>query len=345
MVKSLYRAGAAVLALAVLMTGTGCGRKNKALTEKELAAQLPDTITTYLMDGEAHTQEVETLEVIKRNTDQDTDFVECEIVLTDDYLERTVYADLYLTYYETGGWLIDTWSAYGSESAVPLKAPDGETAMQTVCAMYPGAVRTEEDTSMLEQGICTVSFQVDEKHTYADFLGTCTVEETFSGWDASAEEMAAYDWTEQVLTDGVQVDWKIEGVWIMTEEVDDLPDKVYFSLDSYDEEQGIIAGTGYYAFPEFPSSEYAGSYGSYSRFGVRMSHAGNSVDSAETEILLDFYHPVTIIITADEISADVANLDGYAFSIEKDPSPDRYSEWDSFPKDPEYEFPTAGSGA
>ena len=47
------------------------------------------------------------------------------------------------------------------------------------------------------------------------------------------------------------------------------------------------------------------------------------------------------VLTADEISVEAVNLDGNGFDVQKDPSPEEYAEWDDFPKDPEYDFPTA----
>ena len=194
MIRSMRRVGTILLAFAVLMTAAGCGKKNKALTEKQLTELLPDTITTYSMDDAQHVQEVESLKVIKRNMDEDTDFVECEIVLKDDSVQRTVYADLYLTYYETGGWLIDGWSPYAEETAVPLTVPDGEEARQIAVTMYPEAVWMEDDTSMLEQGVWRSTFEINEEHRFADFQGTLTVKGTFSGSSATSEGMAVYDW-------------------------------------------------------------------------------------------------------------------------------------------------------
>lgn len=339
MIRSMRRVGTVLLAFAVLMTAAGCGKKNKALTEKQLTELLPDTITTYSMDDAQHVQEVESLKVIKRNTDEDTDFVECEIVLKDDSVQRTVYADLYLTYYETGGWLIDGWSPYAEETAVPLTVPDGEEARQIAVTMYPEAVWMEDDTSMLEQGVWRSTFEINEEHRYADFQGTLTVKGTFSGWSATSEEMAAYDWDVYLDTHDVQGDYRVEGVYLLTEQVDDLPDMVYLNLESYDEE-GSDEGTGYYAFPEF-SSTYKGHYGSYSLGNVSVVRFGDSVDALRIEIRLDFYHPVTIVLTADEISVEAVNLDGNGFDVQKDPSPEEYAEWDDFPKDSEYDFPTA----
>ena len=87
----------------------------KRVSESDISSFIPETITTYKLNGQLYSQEIKDINIVRRQTEGKSDFIECEIRLEDENLERTVYADLYLTKYDTGEWILDNWSPYASE--------------------------------------------------------------------------------------------------------------------------------------------------------------------------------------------------------------------------------------
>ena len=342
MIKSFNHGKAYILSMILLLAGTlsmvGCNSRNKALSIKELSEILPEYITSYEMDGEIHTQKVKKLDVVKRNTDRDSDFIECSILLQDENMLRTIYADLYLTNYETGGWLIDYWRPYDEEIVQPVLPPDPKEIQQLVENEFSDFTRTGTDDSRLKEGIFTTAFAIHEEHAIASFSGNIICISEFSGYGASRNEMAYYNWKNKLQRD-VKTVWNIEGEYLMTESDDDIPEKIYVSIDSYDPESKRAYVTAYEAWPAY-RDDYLGYYGSYTNIGYTyVSENGINVSDAVLEI--NPKHGVWITFRADTFISHISDLENHDYSIVRVETKEIYDEWNDFPKGSKYEFPVS----
>ena len=114
-----------VMVSAVLLAG--CGPKKPAAPDADsLKSMVPDELLHYNIYDfvrfeltpdrpmEEFTQEVtsavKSLRIIRRQTNEKNDYVECELVLSDVYLERTMTMAMFLNYYDEGGWFLDSWN-------------------------------------------------------------------------------------------------------------------------------------------------------------------------------------------------------------------------------------------
>lgn len=86
------------------------------LSEKEIAKILPEDVVNYYINDEVYTSSVEKIEIIKRQTEKKSDFVEVDVTLADDSFSREVCLDMYLTKYSKGGWLLDSWNPVSEET-------------------------------------------------------------------------------------------------------------------------------------------------------------------------------------------------------------------------------------
>ena len=331
------------LVIAGVLFLAGCGGKGKPLSEKELANILPEDITAYDMYGRTYMQDVKDRKVVKRNTDDDSDFVECEITLEDDNMKRTVYVDLYLTNYETGGWLIDSWYPYQMETAQAIAPPEPAEVQERILSEYNEAVLTDTDTSQVSSGVCVNTYEINDSHKYVDFAGTIVCTSTFGSNDpAEYGCRASYYWShdlERTITDR----WKIEGEWLLTEMGDDLPDKVYISLQNYNDDTKKCDVTAYYAFPCHDGFSYMGYYGTYTvnDSQVGISYVILSANAAYWKVTLGFYNGVELEFHPDDIEVSVQNLDHHDFELVKVEDEATYDAWNNFPKGSEYSFPTS----
>ena len=282
-------------------------------------------------------------DVIKRNTDDDTDFAECRIRLQDKNLIRTIYADLYLTYYETGGWLVDYWKPYAEEIVQPLYPPNPETIRHLAEEEYTGIKPIGIDDSKLSEGIFITSYEILEKHKNVTFTGSIICTSVLSGNSAENKEKAYYYWNNE-LQQNVKPTWYIEGEYLLTEMDDDLPVKAYVSVDRYDPITGSIYVTAYKAWPAYDGWNYKGFYGSYvvndnsNPYHHRLN--GMNVHDASLEINL-WDISTNLNFTPDEITGYVNNLDHHDFSVVRADTQKIYDEWNEFPKGTEFKFPTS----
>lgn len=82
------------------------------LSEKSIVHNLPQEITSIVVDKETIPMEIASFEVEKRKTDvhEKTDQIWCTISLSNEYYEYVKYVTLTYSYYDVkGGWILDNW--------------------------------------------------------------------------------------------------------------------------------------------------------------------------------------------------------------------------------------------
>lgn len=110
---------------------SGCGKKSP--DEARLKSLLSDSLlqykvfdnVQYLADKKSQPQESYTktvkssfksFDIIRRQTNGKSDYAECKIVLTDEYMDRTMKIGMHLNYYDKGSWFLDNWTVISEDA-------------------------------------------------------------------------------------------------------------------------------------------------------------------------------------------------------------------------------------
>lgn len=310
--------GAACALILAAATLGGCS-SDGSLSEREVRGLLPDTILDYRLDDMTHTQEATSIDIVRADVTDETQVLDCEITLEGDGLTRTVYAELNVKKYETGGWQLEWWNPYQDEE---ITTP-------------PSISSTEADAYMAQFGYSGIrggkeltpgpfsyqkSYEVSEQHTYCDFSGTAIYQATLQHRGASGDSCAALFWSEEADFSGVQTTWKVAGHWSGTESSQQndpyyrqnrLPYKFEFDLQAPDG-NGAIQGSGAYSYPAvYPGqSEYTGAYGDYEFVNARSSTNGSSPADATMQMLVNtVYETIVFNFTPDSVKSYCNLLD------------------------------------
>lgn len=266
---------------------TACG----STSESDLKEMLPDTLTSYEMDNEIHNQDIENINIIKRNTDSDNDFIECEITLKDEYFERIIYVDLYLTNYETGGWMIDSIEPYANETITILHGPD-DTEIDNYLSEYgyPGLKQYQDETDHSDGQKYIRHYSLDESHQYADFKGTLTyIASLHKVYGNDYYDYPSFSWDESIDISQMDVDWKIEGTWTITG-TGDLPTSSSITIDSVDNDNVVASGSWQYPIYSFEANGHTGEYQKRPLYLSKV--ITNDEDSPQPKLTLKFHDDI-----------------------------------------------------
>jgi len=233
--------------LLTMLCLSGCG--SRLLSEKELAELLPGSLTSYL-DGDEnlYVQNVDDIKVIKQDAEQDTQFVECEITLSDEHFKRVIYADIELRKYDIGGWQVDYWDSYREEEITILSGPDASLVRQRLanCGYSEDALTLVSEE--INGDAYYAYFDVNDVHTYVTFGGTIQYTAYLFSHPAYNTEMGYIGWDSNLDLDNVTETWTIEGSWIQRELDKELPRYFTLNIESIDSDGNIICD-GQYSYP------------------------------------------------------------------------------------------------
>lgn len=311
--------GLTIALLVTIITLSGCSSAGGTLSERELRELLPDTILSYELDGVIHTQDASSIDIVRADVNDETQMLDCEITLEDADLTRTVYAELNLKKYETGGWQLEWWSPYQDEAIVQppsISSADADAYMAQFG--YTGITAGEERAS--SPITYERYYEVSEQHSYCDFTGTAVYLATLQHWPASSDSCASLAWSEEADFSGVQTTWKVAGHWsgIESSQGNDpyfrqnrMPYKYEFDLQTPDS-NGVIEGSGAYYYPAvYPGqSEYTGKYGEYEFVNAKSSQNGSSPADATMQMLVNTaYETIVFNFTPDSVQSYCDLLD------------------------------------
>lgn len=282
---------------------TGCSSK---VSEKDLAQLLPEDIITYYCGSDLRTQKVNNITITKRKTERDTDYIECEITLADEFIERTLYEALSLTKYDTGGWQIDYWRPYADQKVAAVAPPAEDLITQRLNVDFLDFSNYTENTAAMSEGRYVRTINFNEKHKYADFSGSVDYDATLSCYEPSSGRPGEYHWESIVNLDNLIINWKAEGVWLLTDNSRPLyPEKIYYNLFSYnhEKEDKKPSAEGFYAWPAFDGNEYMGVYGNYKYEGSHIYEKGEKLSEMQLEMYLSCFNSFEIVLHPDSVEA------------------------------------------
>lgn len=342
--KKVYSFNKYLMLAVVLSAGlmmTGCSRK---VSEKELENLLPEEIVSYYDRSDCHTQKVDSIKITKRKTEQDHDYIECEINLSDERIERTLYESLTLTKYDTGGWQIDSWYPYAEQKVSAIAPPAEELISKRLNAGFLNLSNYTDNTDSMTEGKYQRLIQLDEDHKYAHFGGTVIFDAALSCYEPEPGRPGEYHWESSVNLDQLRIKWKAEGTWLLTENPEKaLPNKLYYHLNSFNHEKEDKKPSveAYYAWPRHDGNEYMGSYGNYQLESASICQTGEKLKDIQLELRFTCFNSFMIVLHPDSVQAFRVGL---LFAPEElevvyADNDQIFNEWNNYPKDyADYDF-------
>jgi hypothetical protein len=166
---------------------TACSGKYKLLNENAIAKIIPDDIKNEMS--------VKNVTIDRRQTNDKEDIVFAVIDMENDNIHHTAYYTLYINYYDTGGWMLDSWKSYQADTFYPVNPPDDGIAYNTVIReIYDGNITLKSaDTDNYESGSCTYVYEFEKENEYWVSVGIAIIEcvflEKFGNWESYVDSV------------------------------------------------------------------------------------------------------------------------------------------------------------
>ena len=151
------------------------------------------------------TSSVKTSKILRRQTEEKSDYVECEFVLSDFYLDRAITLSMNLNYYDQGGWCLDNWKLLSS-------------SVQTINKSYD--INNLKKYLSHEGYIPERDIYVDEQDSSLHYIGELSsslspylsVSGQVDAVVSLQEEGYGYSWNVQ-YEPKIETKWNIQGEW------------------------------------------------------------------------------------------------------------------------------------
>lgn len=224
---------------------TSCSGIPKPPTESQIAEELPDDITTIVIDNpfdytnaDVYKMNIEAVTIEKRQTNEKNDVVYCTVDLTNEYYHFTKYMKLEYNYYDQGGWCLDKYDEYEANKwkllDVPFSVEKASAALYNYEISGPGTM-----TSDLSNNLICFSFPIEEVHANGTYEGTGLVTCQFDG----------IRWQSETNTDNIHFVWDIQGTWaysrIKETSYDKQIEEIEVTITDFDQTTGSISGSWY----------------------------------------------------------------------------------------------------
>ncbi len=198
-----------IIGVIVVLAGIGVGVffiiKSLSPDEEDIKAALPEEITSYTLNGEEYESTVKSVIIEDKNSKTE---LECEIVLEDDFFERTVYYELEFEK-EDGEWVVDKFEATDDAE---FKVKDSFIQFIAVEEGYEEITNIVNNTDK-GSTYYMYDFDVDSETNYASVKGTGTVEFYIDNY-ADDDEMPDYYYYSFVDDYDMECEWNIAGSYI-----------------------------------------------------------------------------------------------------------------------------------
>lgn len=241
----------------VLIVGIILVSMGGPLSESQIIAVLPESITSIYVDDALIPLNVDSLKIDRRKTKDGMDEVYCIIELSSDTLAVTKYQHLTFVEYDGNEWILDGCVSYVAEEIRVLKAPD---------TLYDLAIRRIEysderyadiknyivksDITVSDQGVRYV-FDINKTIGIMSITGQIVFDSTLDG-----DEDEGYQWSGWPDDSAIQITWDVAGTWNggmsnwgmgwyeFTMNIDSLINEAIVCTWSYDDDGDVFSGDG-----------------------------------------------------------------------------------------------------
>lgn len=175
---------------------TGCG-----INSSQIKKDIKDEMLMLKIDNEDVQLEVKKVSIENRKKSENTEEIDCEITLANDYYNAHAYYKLNYVYFEGNGWRLEDYSSYKDPSIIPIQGVSQEK-LDFDLHEYPNRelISKEFDKKTLVEHY---EFNVDEKMDYLSYKGVIKVTYTFD----------KNKWDKDIDGSGLDFDLNIDGKW------------------------------------------------------------------------------------------------------------------------------------
>lgn len=175
---------------------TGCG-----INSSQIKKDIKDEMLMLKIDNEDVQFEVKKVSIENRKKSENTEEIDCEISLTNDYYNAHVYYKLNYVYFDGNGWMLEDYSSYKDPSIIPVQGVS-EEKLDIDLYEYPNRelISKEFDKKTLVE---IYEFNVDEKMDYLSYKGVIKVTYTFD----------KNKWNKDIDGSGLDFDLNVDGKW------------------------------------------------------------------------------------------------------------------------------------
>lgn len=183
-------------------------------SEKEIIADLPESVTTITINDELIPLKVKSLKIEKRKTQDGIDEVYCVIELASESITVTKYQQLIYVKYNGNKWILDWFDSYATEEVRILNEPE---------ELYDWAIGrieyTDDRYADIEKYITDYKVTVTEQEVSYTFdvskkIGLMSIEGQITvGCSLYGDDYESYDWVGFPDDNAIQITLDVDGTW------------------------------------------------------------------------------------------------------------------------------------
>lgn len=267
--------------LTLFLTGCSDPGKKPANEEKITTDILENGGNCFWLNGQIEDLEIKSLELTRHKTDEDagTDEAYVSASLENEYYTVDVEYLLYYSFYDVGGWVLDTYSVEDYQ-AIPTQPYIDEDSFIDYCSNYFNNIEIIDHTYGLEEDIYqdSISFSgtVDSNYLTETFIGNVN--------------FAFYDdcWNESCIIEPYSTDWsRLLGTWQFTHHDE------YIEIDITDinqiDSENISISYNYKTSPWYDDGPWNGYFWGYSTTGTSRDELAQTatLELSRTEAFFD----------------------------------------------------------
>lgn len=181
----------------------------------DIIADIPNSLISFTVDGIPIDLSIESLEIIKRQTNEKDDNIYCTVIMSNTDYRLSMDCYFLYNYYDVGGWILDYYEIQNQPILIPLTGISTETA-HSYLSQYYEILGANSATFSADTGVSYFNFSIKEDHTYCSFSGNIDVFYSFS-YQVDFEESScniSARWIPEVGDLGsITYDWNVEGSW------------------------------------------------------------------------------------------------------------------------------------
>jgi hypothetical protein len=205
MKKAIQMMAVLMVAAMALFVPTGCeGCASSPLNEQQLASAVPSQIRGQ--------RRVTNVSIDRRQTDGNQDIVYAIITMEDAEVERRAFYRLVINYYNTGGWMVDSWRSYQNAIFSPRTAPRENMALEAAQRAFQGYSLSlvSEDIANWQRGRTSHTFQAVQEANFQTITANAVVATTFSPSNGRWESSATRSNEQRSWNDNMLGSWEVD---------------------------------------------------------------------------------------------------------------------------------------
>lgn len=172
---------------------------------------IPFEVCQYEFDGETFVSEIEDFEIVRRQTNEKSDISDCIITLADERLERTVYITFNSSYWDTGGWMCESYEITRAEDYKLMDSVVYDTDRFLAELNMLGFYSVTQTCVEEKPGYSCCEYTIGEEYPYLSCSGIATGTAELQRQSDAGKSL--YNWRSALDTSNISYEWTISGHW------------------------------------------------------------------------------------------------------------------------------------